>query len=246
MATRKRSTSSRKVTKRDETSVISTEPVYSKSQSSSVSATDTRPLYKRPLILTLGAVILIVGLLYLFRDRFIAATVNGQVIPKAELLQDLEKQYGAQALDNLITKAVVEQEAKKRNITISNEEIDSEIAEIENRFTEQQQNLDDVLASQGYTRAELRDQIQLQLLVERMVADKIAVTDEEVAKYIEHNKDFLPTGVPEEEQKTNAQEDLKQEKINQEAQTLLQELKSNADIKYFSNEPAAPAMMQGQ
>lgn len=199
---------------------------------------------RRPLFLTLGAVIIVVGLLYLFRDKFIAATVNGQMISRAELVSELEKQHGQTVLDTLVTKTLVDQEAKKRGITVSNEELDAELKKIEERFTSQQQNLDQVLESQGYSRSDLNEQVRLQLLVEKMVADKIQVSDEEVAKYMKDNTQFLAKDKTPDQQKEEAKNDVRQEKVNQEAQQLLQDLKQKASIIYFSSRPVSPVPPQ--
>jgi len=137
----------------------------------------------------------------------------------------------------MITKVLVQQEAKNRNVNVSQEDLDAEFKKIEERFTSQGQNLDEVLKSQGYSKEDLYEQVELQLLVEKMVADKIQITDEDVTKYITDNKQFLPTGTPEEDQRKDAQESLRQEKINTEGQTLIQELKAKAKIN--STIPAA-------
>lgn len=205
-----------------------------KSETSMMPAT---PPNRRRMFLVIGLLLILGGLLYLGQKYFVAATVNGEIISKLALYNQLEKQYGAQTLDGMITKTLVKQEAKNRNISVSNEDIDAEFKKIEERFTTQGQNLDEVLKSQGYSKADLREQVELQLLVEKMVADKIEVTDDEITKYMTENKQFLPTGTPDDKVREDARENLRQEKINQEGQTLIQELKSKAKIT--SSFPAA-------
>lgn len=207
------------------------------SSQASTSASEM-PMNRRPMFLVIGALVILAGLLYLGQKYLVAATVNGEMITRLALYTELEKQYGQQTLDGIITKTLVKQEAKNRSINVSNEDLDAEFKKIEERFTSQGQNLDEVLKTQGYTKEDLREQVELQLLVEKMVADKIQVTDDEITKYITDNKQFLPTGTPEEDLKKDAQESLRQEKINQEGQTLIQELKSKAKIT--SSFPTAP------
>lgn len=193
-------------------------------------AMSSGPTTRKPMMWIIAGLLILGGLLYLGQKYLVAATVNGEMITRLALYNELEKQYGAQTLDSMITKVLVQQEAKNRGISVSNEDLDAEFKKIEERFSSQGQNLDEVLDSQGYSKEDLREQIELQLLVEKMVADKIEVTEDEINKYITDNKQFLPTGTPDDQLKEDARESLRQEKINTEGQTLIQELKAKAKI----------------
>lgn len=188
---------------------------------------------RRKLPLIIGSLLILGALAYLASRYFFVAAVNGKMISRLELYNELEKRHGEEALNNIITKTIVFQEAQKRGITVSQEDLDKEIKSIEERFSSQSQNLDDVLKQQGYSREELLEQVRLQLLVEKMVGDKATVTDEEIDKYIKDNAQLLPKDKPAEEQRKEAAENLKHEKVNQESQTLLSELRQKADIKYY-------------
>jgi foldase protein PrsA len=206
----------------------------SKQEMTSVSHIPTQAISgkqgNRKTTIIVAIVLVLAALFYLFRNYIVAATVNGQMISKLTLYQELDKQYGKQVLDTLMTKVIIQQEATKRKISVTEEDINNELTKIETRFTSQGQNLDDVLKSQGYSKDDLKDQVRLQIMVEKMVVDKVQVTDEEVTKYITDNKEYLPKDKSEEELKTIAQDSVRQEKVNQEVQALMSELKDKATI----------------
>lgn len=174
------------------------------------------------------AIILILGLL---KNQFISATVNGEQITRLELISELEKVDGQRVLQNLVTQKLIEQEAEKRNLTVSEEEIDAEVVKIEESISAQGQNLDDLLAVQNFTREQLREQLENQLLLQKMVDQKaIEVTEEEINQYMEQNQSTLPEGTDVEKVKTDLKEQLKQQKLNGEVQKLLSELQANSKI----------------
>ena len=105
----------------------------------------------------------------------------------------------------------------------------------EDSLKAQGQNLNVALQAQGMTMGDLRTQLKLRNLVEKLLADKIRVSDKEVADYIAKNKDSLPQDKSESEIKKNVEEQLKQQKLATASQSWLQELNKNAKINYFVN-----------
>jgi foldase protein PrsA len=170
------------------------------------------------------AIIALLGVLgYIFKGFFIAATVDGNPISRLAIIQKLEKASGESLLDNLITEKLIENEARAKKIVVSNNEVNEEIKRIEDQIAAQGGALDAALLSQGMTMDELKEQIILQKKVEKLLADKLNVTDEEVAKYVKDNK--VPI----------TKEELRSQKLNQEANILITTLKSEAKIRYFVN-----------
>ena len=64
--------------------------------------------YKKPLVVTL-VVIILISLAYVSKSVFFAAFVNGKPISRLGVVRDLEKSYGQQMLDNLVTKELINQ-----------------------------------------------------------------------------------------------------------------------------------------
>jgi len=180
-------------------------------------------------------VIIALGVLaYIYKGLFIAATVNGSPISRLAIIQELEKASGKNLLDSLIIEKLVQNEANAKKITVSNDEINGEIKKIEDQVVAQGSTLDAALAAQGMTMEDLKKQIILQKEVEKLVADKINVMDEEVTQYIKDNAISIPEG---QEATTTAQikDELRNQKLNKEAAALITTLKSQAKIRYFVN-----------
>ncbi len=177
-------------------------------------------------ILLLGAAI------YYFRGLFVAAVVNGQPISRLEVVQQAEKQSGKQTLDTLVRDALIEQEAKKENITVSDQEVNAEITKLQGNLKKQGQTLDQVLSTQGMSQVDLRRLIRLDKLVQKMVGRKIAISDKEVSDYIDKNKDSLPNA-DEATLKKQVKAQLTQQKTNEAVQTWLANIQQKANIVYF-------------
>jgi len=177
-------------------------------------------------------VILAVGVFFL-KGLFVAALVNGEPITRLAVISELEKQGGKQTLSSLVNQVLILQEAKKKNVQVTQAEADASLKQIEDSLKAQGQNLDTALAMQGMTRKDLSLQLKLRALVEKLLADKIKLTDKEIADYIEKNKDTFPAGMKEDEIKKSVTEQLKQQKLGSASQAWLAELNKNAKINYF-------------
>ncbi len=183
-------------------------------------------------IVILVLLLLALGVYY-FKSLFVAATVNGLPIRRYSVINQLEDLYGQQVLDSLITEELIKQEARNKNITVGDAELDQEISNIEKQFSDSGQSLDDTLALQNMSRETFREQIFLQKLVEKLLGDKINVGDEEVDQYIEENKEFFPEGSDPDALREDVFNQLKQDKLSTEFQTWIQEIRQNSSINYF-------------
>lgn len=195
-----------------------------------------RPISKSKLSLVIGIVV-IIGILYLLKGFFIAAIVNGQPIFRFSLIQELEKQGGKRTLETLITKALIQQEAKKQNIIIDKKDIDAEIAKAEDSVKKQGQSLDSVLAMQGMTKEELREQIKLEKTIEKLISKDIQVSDKEITEFIEKNKDTLPEASDSARVKEIAKDQIMRQKISEKFQTWVSDMQKKAKINYFVQYP---------
>lgn len=178
-------------------------------------------------------ILAVLGALFAFKGLFVAATVNGAPISRVSVIQELEKNSGQQALDIIITKKLIEAEAAKAGVTVSQEDIDAEIKTIEDQVSTQGGTLEMALAQQGITEEQLREQLGLQKKMEKILADKIQVTDEEVNQYLTQNKTPLPAGTSEAEFKDQIRDQLKNQKFNAEADKWITGIKADAKIQYF-------------
>lgn len=189
--------------------------------------------FRKPYLFFALGIVLLGALLYLGRGLFVAAVVNGQPISRIAVVKEAEKQSGRQALDIIVRNTLIEQEARKANISVSNQEIDDEIKRIEDTLSKQGQKLDDILVMQGLTREDVRTDLRLNLLVNKIVGKDVEVTDKEIDDYINTNRELLPQDQSEEELRKVASEQLKQQKLNEKVSTWFESLQTKAKVMYF-------------
>lgn len=179
-------------------------------------------------------IVAIAGLLILAiykKEWFVAATVNGSPISNLELQMRLNKQFRTQTLTQMINEKIILSEATKNNALASEAEINEKISEIETQVGGTQA-LDGLLSQQGQTRDSIRQQIKLQLSIEKLYANEATISAEEVTKFIEQNKDLLQATDSAGQQK-EALDAIKNQKITQIFSQKFQELKQKANIKIF-------------
>lgn len=223
MATRKKATRNIRKTK-------DVEPVYEPITAS----IDEPRRAPRKFFLPVVLLLVIGGLLYLFRGMYLAATVNGQPIGRMTVVKELEKQSGKQALENIVTKTLVLQDAKKKNVNISDKDIDAQIKKIETNVKAQGMSLDQLLQAQGMKKEDMREQVKLQLFAQKL-SGEVKVTDKEIEDYINTNKEQLQQNPDQEISKTEVKEQLVQQKQQQKTQEYVAKLRKGAKVTYFTN-----------
>lgn len=189
---------------------------------------------KRTLMIVV-AVSLLLSLLYYFKSLFIVVLVNNQPITRLQLVQELEKQSGKKTLTSLVTKTLIYQEAKKQKISITETEINEEIKNLKDQFTKQGQNFDELLKNQGMTESDLKNEVEIQKIIEAILGKDLKITDEEINNFLAQNKDYLPKDKSQEELKIDAKKQLEQQKISEKVQEWLDSLNKNAKIQYYLN-----------
>ena len=191
----------------------------------------TRFANKKTVVLAVIIGLILVALFY-FKGTFVVATVNGSPISRLSVVSQLEKEGGKNVLDSLITEKLIESEVKKRGIVTTDDEINQEIKNIEASIVGQGGTLEAALQEQGMTLEGLKKRIGTQKAVEKILEDKIQVTDEEVNTYITDNKVTLPKG-NESEAKKQISVQLRNQKLNQEASQWINGIRTEAKIKYY-------------
>lgn len=140
----------------------------------------------------LAAAAVLITILFLWQNKslLVVAMVNGRPVLRTDLEKRLIGRFADQTLEELVGEALIRQEAGKRGIGVTPAEVDAKIAEIE-KTLEGKVSLGEALSQQGMTMDDLKRQLELQLLMEKMNADKLAVTDGEVDEYLEKNKQTM-------------------------------------------------------
>jgi len=203
-----------------------------------IESVSAEPKPKRKLVLSYKSimislvVIIVLALLYIGKGLIVAATVDWQPVWRWTVINQAEKSVGKDTLDSLIRESLVIKEAKSKNIIVSDDEINEEINKIKDSLSSQSMTLDQALSEQGMTEKDLRKRIVLQKYITKLVEDKTSVSDEEVEKYIKDNSVTLTKG-KEKEDKENIKEQLKNQKLSEEAAKLVDDLMSKAKINYW-------------
>ena len=190
----------------------------------------------KPIVIAIGvAVVLIMVALFFAKGLFVVATVNGSPISRLSVIRELEKQGGKQALEAIIDKKLIETELNKQKISVTPAEIDEEIKKIEAQVASQGGTLEMALTQQGMTEEKLREQITIQKKLEKLLADKVAITEAEIDTYIKDSKATPPKDAKMEDFRKQISDQLKQQKFQQEAQKWVSDLTASAKIKYYVN-----------
>lgn len=192
-------------------------------------------LSRRAVVIAVVVLLVAGGAAWLYRNKglFIAATVNGESISRLSVVRELEKQSGKAALDSLITKRLIADAAKAGKITVTQKELDAEIRKIETQVTGQGGTLDEALAQQGMTKEGLVEQITIRKELEKILADEINVTDDEVNQYITKNKSQPAKGVSQKDFTDQIKQQLSQQKFSQAVDKWITDTKEAAKIDYF-------------
>lgn len=213
----------KKVEKSPKTKKVESKVVVTKAEESKVVTPRNN---KRMLII---AAIVIVGgvLLFGLYKWLVLAWVDSTPITRIGMYKQLEARYGKDLTEQMITEALITNEAKNRKIVISQEDVQAEIKKLEDQQGGADK-LNQVLSFQGMTRAELEKQIGYQLMIKKMFGDGVTVSDEELNQYIESNKEQL--GEVNDSTKSAIRDQLLMQKIGQAFNTWLTENKSGKRV----------------
>ena len=184
-------------------------------------------------IATVLIIVIVLSGLFLAKSLFVAAIVNNQPITTLSFIRELEKKDGKATLDNMVVEMLVFQEAKKQKVQISSQDVDSKLKEIEASFTAQGQKLDDVLVMQGETREGLKRQIELQLIVEKILGKDISISDKQISDSFNTNLSSYPKGTKLEDKKDEIKATLTQQALSDKIQPWINDLKTKSKILQF-------------
>jgi len=110
------------------------------------------------------------------------AQINGETISRQAWLSELEKRYGKQTLEDMIDEKVIKQMAEKYGIEISGDIIEREMTMIKTMYNP---------SDHGEIDEDLwREQIETSLLLEELVTKDVVISDEEMKRFYNENKDL--------------------------------------------------------
>lgn len=125
-------------------------------------------------------------------DGNAVATVNGEKISKQELYDVLVDNAGSDTLDEMIGKVLIKQEMKKAKLSYTQKEVDAEANVIKEQMGGEE-SFQSALEQYGMSEDYFMEQMETNVQLKKLLADKITVTDDEIKAYFEENKDSLKT-----------------------------------------------------
>ncbi len=234
----------RKTFKTESAKPKSTSPVISpnfessKNETSDTNAnssiTNGKPFWKKPVVLILGILIILGVIGYLLRSWFIVAQVNGQPIYRLDYQHQLELQSGSQVLNALIARQLILQEADKKHIVVSQADINNQVNAFQKVLTKQGQSLDQYLAYKNITKQDFYDQVKVQMIIEKLLANNIKVSNAEITDYINQNKDTLQ-GVNPADLNQEVKQQIQSQKLQDILPTYVQSLQKKAQVVRYVN-----------
>ncbi len=192
-----------------------------------------KPKHRFP-VTKVALAVVIIGLVAIFvsnKGLLVAAIVNGRPIFRWQLNSVMASRYGAQTLDNMISQALINEEAGKAGVTVSQ----SDIAKKESALLASlggNVSIDDILQYQGMTKSDFEDQLRLQLTVEKLLGKDITITAAEIDNYIATSGAML-TATDEAGMREEAKQAIFSQQINDKLQTWFSGIKTKASILRF-------------
>ncbi|MBE3072931.1 MAG: peptidylprolyl isomerase [Acidobacteria bacterium] len=198
----------------------------------------------------------------------VLARVNGEAVPKADFEQavrSLEARAGQgvpfekrnevyrQVLDQLIGYRLLVQETKTRKLTVTDAEVDTQIAQIRQRFPDEAA-FTKALGEQNVTLAKLkqdtRTQMMISKIIEAEVGPTISVTDKDVQTFYDQNKERF--NEPEAVQASHIlirfpekADEAAKKQARARAETVMKQVKAGGNFaalaKEFSQDPGSAA-----
>lgn len=158
-------------------------------------------------------VAIVLGLLFIASRFWVIAWVDNKPVTKFELYALLEKRDMGKTSEELISEKLLQSEGQKRRISVSDAEVEAEIKKVEEQQGGAEQ-LNQVLAANGTNYEDFTELVKRQLLVQKLFGSDVNITDEDVNKYLEDNKDALPPAMlenPESSEAAKMRENVKEQ-----------------------------------
>ena len=136
------------------------------------------------LIVLASAAVIIINFVNNNNDSEVVASVNGEEITKDDLYDAMFANGGREILDRLISNRLILQEAEALEISVSEEDIDAEIGKvIQENFYGAEDYFYQALEQYGLTEETLRNDLEIELLLRKIVRNQIEITDKDVREY---------------------------------------------------------------
>ncbi len=125
-------------------------------------------------------------------SKDIVATVNDANITKNDLYEFMVKQNGEQALEFLISRKIVNLEAEKANVEVTEEDLNKEIERLAESYGGEEA-FNQALQSYGFTIDDIKEDIVMNIKIRKIMEPQITIDEAEMIKFFEENKEMFAT-----------------------------------------------------
>ncbi|TYR72998.1 foldase [Rossellomorea vietnamensis] len=125
---------------------------------------------------------------FIFSKGEVVAKVGNNSISKDDLYTMMVDQYGEAALDTLIANKIVELESDEKDIKVKDSEIEAELETLKSSY-ENDEAFNEALTSSGASMESVKENIRSYLLTEKLLNDRVTITDDQIKEYFEANKE---------------------------------------------------------
>lgn len=147
--------------------------------------------------LMIAFIISVASLNAVARERVdsVVAVVNDKIITQTEYEEEARlhgvniasPENKTDFLEQIIHRTIIEQEAKKAGIAVTDAEVEQKIKELQSHYNMNKEEMEKKIKEQNMTEAGMRKQWKFQIITEKLIQRKIkgniTVTDEEVRDY---------------------------------------------------------------
>jgi len=183
-------------------------------------------------ILSLTSAIFI--LLILYRSEIVAPMfVNGEAVTIADIIYSYNK-GGVKGLKNRLLEAkILEIEAKKRNIIITKDEIDSELNRAEEEAILSGLTLKEILDNKDQSLSDYQRELKTRLTIYKILSQSTTMDDDAIDKIMEENKWLYNNEKEAEEVREELRKLLIDTQYQFEYQKIIKEAKADSKVNYI-------------
>lgn len=117
--------------------------------------------------------------------------VNGEQITLEEVESEATRYYGRYVLQDLVAELLLQQEAERRGVSLTEEEVDEKVKQLREEFGLRTDDaLDMFLRSQRRTLDWLRAKARQYALMEKVLSDQVYVSDSEIEQHYRQRQDL--------------------------------------------------------
>ncbi len=124
------------------------------------------------------------------RDQTVVAIVNGTPITEAQLIERLKYGPGPRVLLKMIDTRLIVAEAARRQIKPGGEQVELKLSQVASRLGSERE-LTAMLREHNTSRAELKDRLRVDAMLDEIATQQITIEDAQVQQYYqEHLEEF--------------------------------------------------------